>query len=132
LTKRKISPSKKGEIKILIAEDNKMNQVMIKNLLNKLGFSNFKIVNNGKKAVDAAKLENYDIILMDINMPVMDGFEATKIIKEFNPDIPIYALTANVMAEDRDKCKKAGMEGFLPKPFKIKQLREVLDNINTP
>jgi CheY-like chemotaxis protein len=84
------------------------------------------------KQIIEDKLENFDIILMDINMPVMDGFEATKIIKEFNPDIPIYALTANVMAEDRDKCLKAGMEGFLPKPFKIEQLKEVLDNINTP
>ena len=117
-------------IKILIAEDNKMNQLMIKNLLEKLGYKNFVLVENGKIAVEKAKNDKFDIILMDINMPVMDGFEATEIIKKTSPDIPIYALTANVMNEDKEKCLKMGMTGFIPKPFKIEQLKEVLEKVS--
>ncbi len=118
-------------IKILVAEDNKMNQIMIKNLFDKLGFKNFTLVENGKLAVEKVKEEKFDVIFMDINMPVMDGFEATKLIKKIAPDIPIYALTANVMNEDKEKCLKLGVSGFIPKPFKIKQIKEVLEKISS-
>ncbi len=122
---------KDKNIKLLVAEDNKMNQIMIKNLLNKLGYTNFKIADNGKIAVDLAKNEEFDLILMDVNMPIMDGFEATKQIKTIKPDIPIYALTANAMSEDREKCLNAGMNGFIPKPFKISDIEEVLKKFSS-
>ena len=131
---KKIKQHKKEEkiaaknLKILIAEDNKLNQKVIANFLKKLGYKNFKIVENGKLAVEAVQKENYDLILMDINMPVMDGTEATKLIKKDFPNIHIYALTANVMLEDRTSYEKIGMEKLIPKPFKLKDIQKALED----
>jgi len=128
--KKTIKDSELKNLKILVAEDNKLNQQVIKNFLKKLGYNNFKIVENGKIAVEEVHKENYDVVLMDINMPVMDGLEATRLIKKDFPDIPIFALTANVMMEDRIVYKNAGMEKFIPKPFKLEKLKEALETVS--
>ncbi len=127
LRKGEILQSKK-DLKILVAEDNKLNQKVIENFLKKLGYSNFKIVENGKLAVEEVQKNHFDLILMDINMPVMDGIKAAKLIKKDFPDIHIYALTANVMMEDRITYEKAGMEKFIPKPFKLNDIKEALES----
>lgn len=105
--------------RILIAEDNAMNQKYISNLLNKWGLS-YVIANDGKKALELAMEELFDIILMDIQMPVMDGYEAALNIRNtdnINRDTPILALTASAMADQKNKALAVGMSGFISKPF---------------
>ena len=112
--------------KILLVEDNKTNQEIVIGLLENSGLE-IDIVDNGQKAVESVKNNNdYELILMDIQMPVMNGYEATKIIKEINPNIPIIALTANAMKEDIQRTKKAGMNEHLNKPIEIDKLYQVL------
>lgn len=113
---------------ILVAEDNPLNQKLIEKVLLKLGYKP-KIVSNGKEAVEAVLLEHFDIVLMDLQMPMMDGIEATKLIiqqVESNNQPAIVALTANVVSETKDKCYKAGMRDFMTKPLQIEQLAEIL------
>lgn len=117
-------------VKLLMAEDNLINQKVIKSLLNKLQIEP-DIVDNGKKAVDASKIKDYHVVLMDIQMPEMDGIEATvKILAYFknqNKKPPIIlAVTANVIGDTRDKCIKAGMLGFISKPVSPQKLEESL------
>ena len=119
-----------SELKILIAEDNKVNQLLVKKLLEKLGYSNYKIVENGQLAIEALNEEDFDLILMDIQMPVMDGYEATKTIikywtKEKRPTI--IALSANVMEEDKRKAKDIGFDGYIEKPIDIEEFSKVLE-----
>ncbi len=109
----------KFEGKVLVAEDNKTNQMLIKILLDDMGL-NYKVVDDGEEAVQAFLDEEFDLILMDINMPNMDGLEATKQIRKANKDnhtIPIVALTANAMKEDVKKYHKAGMNSHVSKPI---------------
>ncbi|MFH4967805.1 ATP-binding protein [Gaetbulibacter sp. M240] len=101
---------------ILIAEDNKINQVVTKNLLRLQNYS-CHVVENGSEAVEYAKNKSLDLILMDINMPVMDGVEATELIREFNPNIPIIALTAADIDYVRENYSEIGFSGILTKPF---------------
>nr|WP_298993633.1 ATP-binding protein [uncultured Polaribacter sp.] len=102
--------------KLLLVEDNPINVMVGKQILIK---SNLKVesVINGQQAVDKLKEENYDIVLMDINMPVMDGYKATKEIRKFNSEVPILALSAEVFSEVKDKISDCGMNGFIYKPF---------------
>jgi CheY-like chemotaxis protein len=116
-----------SHIKILIVEDNKTNQVVLEKLLKKLSYTNITIVDDGIHAVDAAKVSNYNIILMDICMPIMDGYEATTQIREFNNTTKIIALTANALPEDKIKCVEAGMDYYLSKPINIKDLKYALE-----
>ena len=103
--------------KILLVEDNKVNQIVAKGTLKNLGITDVDIANNGQEAVDKTKIETYDLILMDLQMPVMDGFESTRIIRETDKDIPIVALSAAVMQEDKQKTTEAGMNAHLAKPI---------------
>lgn len=105
-----------NEERILLVEDNPINVMVGKQLLEK---SKLKVdaVNNGLKGVERLKAESYDLILMDINMPVMDGYEATREIRKFNSEIPILALSAEVFSEIKDKINDCGMNGFIYKPF---------------
>ena len=119
-----------SELRILVAEDNKVNQLLVKKLLQKLGYSNYKIVENGQLAIEALNEEDFDLILMDIQMPVMDGYEATKTIikywtKEKRPTI--IALSANVMEEDKKKAKEIGFDGYIEKPIDIDEFSKVLE-----
>jgi CheY-like chemotaxis protein len=111
-------------LKLLIAEDNEFNQVVIKDTLENLvpGIS-VAIAENGKMAVEMVQQGNYDMVLMDVHMPLMDGYEATRFIRNnLKKDIPIVALTASVIRGDLDKCTQAGMNGYIPKPFKRAEL----------
>ncbi|MBS0300335.1 MAG: response regulator [Proteobacteria bacterium] len=109
--------------KILVAEDNPVNQEVAKAMLARLGMET-TIANDGKHAVELVYNHPYDIILMDCQMPVMDGFEATSQIRKRFSDIPIIALTANATEDDRTHCLNAGMNDFLSKPYSIDQLQQ--------
>jgi len=101
--------------RILIAEDNDSNFILMTYILKK--YYQFDRARNGQEAVDMVEKGNYDIILMDIKMPVLDGMEATRQIKEKHPSLPIIALTANAFDSDRQLAFEAGCDEFLPKPI---------------
>ena len=100
--------------KILIAEDNDSNYILMSYILKK--YFEYERAKNGQEAVEKAKANQYDAILMDIKMPIMDGLEATKAIREFNSEVPIVALTANAFDSDRQAAMEAGCNDFLAKP----------------
>ncbi len=103
-------------IKVLVVEDIPLNQLLMKTLLDDFGFER-DIAENGKIAIEKLKKESYDIVLMDLQMPIMNGFEATKYIrKTMNSKIPIIALTADVTTVDLAKCKEVGMNDYIAKP----------------
>jgi CheY-like chemotaxis protein len=115
-----------NSVRILVAEDNDTNQKLIRKTLEKLGYG-CELVNNGAEAVEAAKRKYYDLILMDVMMPEMDGYEATKQIisgtdTTFKP--VIIAMTANALADDKNKAMKAGMDDYISKPFRIADIEE--------
>ena len=115
--------------KILVAEDNDSNFILMTYILRK--FYAYERAKNGQEAVDLVANGGYDMVLMDIKMPVMDGLEATKVIKEKHPDLPIIALTANAFDSDRQLAVQAGCNDFLSKPVSsdlcIKTIRKFLD-----
>jgi CheY-like chemotaxis protein len=122
-----IKKSLPAEIKLLIAEDNEMNMMLAKNIVTKLlPHSAIIEAENGRQAVQRYEDENPDIILMDIQMPVMDGLEATRVIREKNEAITIIALTAGVRKEEKEECLKAGVDYFLGKPINKTALRDIL------
>ncbi len=107
-------------VRILVVEDNFMNKVLVKELLQVHGYGVLE-ASNGKEAVDMAESHHPDIILMDINLPEMDGMESTHIIKsrESTKDIPVLALTASAMKGDEEKFLKEGFDGYVPKPIQL-------------
>jgi CheY-like chemotaxis protein len=111
-----------NKVKILIAEDNLINQKLLTRLLQKIAVD-FTIVNNGQEVLIAIQKDQYDILFMDIHMPVMDGIEATRLIRNDhnnqNLSIKIIAMTANVMKEDFDKFMEIGMNDVITKPFTL-------------
>lgn len=118
---------------ILIAEDNDLNQKLIQRLLKTRGHTSV-ITENGAEAIEALKKQYFDLILMDIQMPEMDGIQATEFIRAdksglFNPKIPIVAVTAYAFNEDREKCFSAGMNDFMPKPINNEKLNSVLEGV---
>lgn len=116
-----------SSLRILVAEDNEINQKVAQHTLRRLGYQ-AKIAYNGHQVLDALEKEPFDLIFMDIQMPGMDGLEATKRIRaiEAYKDIVILAMTANATKEDENVCLEAGMNGFIPKPVRINTLRDVL------
>ncbi len=118
-------------LSVLVAEDNQVNQTIISAMLRQLGHIP-TLVATGRAALDALARENFDLVLMDLNMPEMDGLEATRLLRvgtsgARNPRITVIALTANVMDGDRDACLAAGMDGFLSKPVTIATLRKAVE-----
>ncbi len=111
--------------KILLAEDNKINQIVTKKLLNKIGY-NCVIAENGSEAVELLKKDQFDLVLMDINMPVLDGMQATLEIREFNTTTPIIALTASELSEVEEECRQAGMNDLVNKPLNKSDLKKVI------
>ncbi|MCF7956508.1 MAG: response regulator [Phycisphaerae bacterium] len=111
--------------KVLVAEDNASNQMLIKILLEKLGIT-VTIVEDGEQAVQAAMSQPFDLILMDMQMPKMNGYEATQALRQQNFDLPIIALTANAMKGDAEKCIAAGCSGYMPKPVNKDLLHDTL------
>ncbi len=115
-------------LRILIAEDNLINQKLIARMLQKLGYET-TIVENGIQVIDALKKKNFNVILMDIQMPEMDGFKTTQFIRQMPFDQPyIIALTANAMSQDEEECLKMGMNDFVAKPIRITDIINVLKN----
>ncbi len=110
---------------ILLAEDNSINQDIIVGLLDGSGIT-VDIVGNGHLAVERCRERNYDLVLMDLQMPVLDGYAAAQLIRKFDPDIPIIALTANAMASDVEKTRQVGMNEHLNKPIDVEKLFAVL------
>jgi signal transduction histidine kinase/CheY-like chemotaxis protein len=118
-------------VHVLVAEDNKINQKLILNVLNRLGIE-VTIANNGQEALERRMKNEYDMIFMDIEMPVMGGMEATGQIisyerKNHKPHIPIVALTANALAGDREKYMSAGMDSYLSKPINLEALNHLFE-----
>lgn len=116
---------------ILLAEDNPVNQMVEKQMLENLGYK-VTVAANGKEAVTLFVKNDYDLILMDCQMPVMDGFAATKEIRSFiqvhqKSDIPIIALTANALVGDKERCLDAGMDGYITKPVTLEELEIILE-----
>jgi PAS domain S-box-containing protein len=110
------------DIKVLVAEDNLINQKVVNITLLKQGADVF-IAGNGKLAIEALKAQPFDVILMDLQMPEVDGYQATRIIrKEINNTIPIVAMTADALKGEAEKCFEAGMNGYISKPFEPKEL----------
>jgi len=121
----------KRKIRILVAEDNPVNQKVAIALLRKMGMQS-DVVANGLEAVNALQTIPYDLVLMDCQMPEMDGYEATSKIRQpeskaLNPRIPIIAMTALAMFGDREKCIQAGMDDFIAKPVLRRDLTKMLD-----
>lgn len=112
--------------KILVAEDHTVNQVLFKTILENIGHE-VDIANNGLEAVESAKLNSYDIIFMDVQMPEMNGYEATVEIRSLGVKTPIIAVTASAIKGEKEKCLSVGMTDFLTKPFKKIDLIPVLD-----
>ncbi|MBA4393679.1 MAG: hypothetical protein C0407_09020 [Desulfobacca sp.] len=131
ITQHTIADSVKSWIRILVAEDNPTNQAVAVGILKKLGYQ-ADVAANGLEAVRALQKITYDVVLMDCQMPEMDGFEATRAIREedsavLNPRIPIIALTAHALKGDREKCLNAGMDDYLTKPVSPQELEMALD-----
>jgi CheY-like chemotaxis protein len=115
---------------ILLVEDSPVNQMVATGVLKKMGHR-VDVAENGFKAIEALKQNNYDLVLMDCHMPEMDGFKATALLRDprtgaVNPKVPVIAVTASVLEGSYDKCLEAGMDDYLAKPFKPDQLHDVI------
>jgi signal transduction histidine kinase/CheY-like chemotaxis protein len=114
--------------RVLLVEDNPVNQLVAKGMLGKLGCEVI-VAAHGAEALDQLEYSDFDLVLMDCNMPVMDGYEASRQIRHSGrwPQLPIVALTANAMSEERERCRAAGMSDYLAKPFRREELAALLD-----
>ncbi|MFQ5964700.1 MAG: PAS domain S-box protein [Candidatus Scalinduaceae bacterium] len=132
VTRHSISEDHKRRIRILVAEDNIINQKIALRILDKkLGY-HADVVTNGKEAIESLERLDYDLVLMDCQMPEMDGYEATRTIRNENSTvrnhrIPIIAMTANTMRGDREKCLEAGMDDYVTKPINVRELADVIE-----
>ena len=126
----KLSPSL-ADAKVLLADDSPINQAVTRSMLQHLGLAQIDIVDDGGAAVDRASQESYDLILMDCKMPVMDGYQATRVIREREIEgparVPIVALSGKVLDGDRQRCIENGMDDCLGKPFELAGLRALLE-----
>lgn len=119
--------SERYPLNILVAEDNQMNQKLIMKVLSKLGYE-AELAADGLEALDLVNKKTFDVILMDVQMPKMDGLEATRIIKKRFPERPfIIAMTANALQTDLQICMDAGMDDYISKPFKLDDLVNKLE-----
>jgi len=118
--------------RILLVEDNKVNQIVAIRMLRKIGMSNVVLVDNGEKAVNEVKKQHFDAVIMDCQMPVMDGYVATAEIRKlegYARNVPIIAVTADAMEGDRERCIAAGMTDYIAKPINSVRLSEVLERL---
>ena len=127
VTQHSIAEARRSEARILLAEDNKVNQKVALALLKKLGYEYVDLAEDGEQALAKMETQTYDLILMDCLMPNMDGFTATRELRRRGTTLPILAITANVMAGDVEQCLAAGMNEHLHKPINLQVLGEALD-----
>ncbi|GJM20763.1 MAG: hypothetical protein DHS20C15_06780 [Planctomycetota bacterium] len=122
--------SRHGKLRILVVEDNPVNQRVAEGLLRRQGYS-CTTADNGRQGLDAVRRAEFDVVLMDCQMPEMDGFEATRAIRDFERasgrHTPIVAMTANAMKGDSERCRDAGMDDYIPKPIQPEVLYETLE-----
>ncbi len=117
--------------RILMCEDNEMNQLLVRNMFRDTNV-NLEIVSNGRQAIEKLKTESFDLIFMDIQMPELDGYQTTQIIRnELKIDVPIIALTAHSMIKEKDKCLSLGMNDYLSKPFRKQEIFTLLSKWNS-
>ncbi len=131
VTRHTLSEAGRLKVRILLVEDNPTNQQVALGILKKLGFR-ADAVGDGREAITALEATSYDLVFMDVQMPVMDGFEATRAIRSgqtgiTNPGIPIIAMTAHAMKGDRERCLEAGMDDYIAKPVSPKAMAEMID-----
>jgi CheY-like chemotaxis protein len=115
---------------VMVVEDDAINMMLITEVLRKMGFEILK-AENGKKAIEILPLHQPELIFMDVNMPELDGFATTRLIRQMpepHCSIPIIALTADAMQGDKEKCIEAGMNSYVSKPFRLEEIESVLKN----
>ena len=122
-------------LQILLAEDNIVNQKVAIALLKKWGHV-ITVANNGKEALVALENQDFDVVLMDVQMPEMDGLEATRLIRHpqsaiRDPNIPIIAMTAHAMKGDRERCMEAGMNDYVSKPLNVEELFKIINKFSS-
>ncbi|AFM24655.1 PAS domain S-box protein [Desulfomonile tiedjei] len=131
ITRHSIRESTK-RLHILLAEDNAVNQKLAVKMLERMGHT-VSVSANGQEALDCLKIQKFDLVLMDVQMPIMDGLEATRIVREHektsNEHVPIVAMTAYAMKGDKEKCLDAGMDGYISKPINAQELFETLEDL---
>ena len=130
ITRHTLAERARRRARILLAEDNPVNQKVALKALEKLGYQ-ADVANDGAQALQATRDKRYDLVLMDVQMPVMDGMEATQADPRsesgtLNPAVIIVALTAHAMTGDRERCLNMGMDDYLAKPIKAAELQEVI------
>lgn len=111
-----------GDRRVLVADDNKVNRFILQKFFRKWDIK-ADFVENGKDAVDAVNQQGYQLVIMDLHMPEMDGLEATKVIKSYGVEVAIIGLSASISEEERIAAKDAGMDDFIVKPFQPEDLR---------
>jgi two-component system, sensor histidine kinase and response regulator len=130
-TRQKETPSSTAQLNVLLAEDNVVNQLLMQRLLNKRGHR-VTIADTGTAVLAALERDSFDLIFMDVQMPELDGFEATREIRrreaESGEHLTIIALTAHAMSGDRERCLASGMDGYMTKPINPKELDEALNS----
>lgn len=127
-----VSKNDLGNLKILLCEDNVLNQKLAKSVINNFGFE-LDIAQNGEEGIEFLSQKEYDLVLMDLQMPVKDGYQTTEYIRnQMNSDIPIIAMTAHSLVGEQELCYKVGMNGYVPKPFKQSVLLKAIKTVMTP
>ena len=121
-----------GDFRILVAEDNSISTKVIRGMLGKLNLQP-DTASNGEEALNAMKAKPYDLVLMDCEMPVLDGFSATEQLRaweaeEKRPRTPVVALTAHILSEHKERARAVGMDGHMSKPVELSQLRELIEH----
>jgi two-component system sensor histidine kinase/response regulator len=128
----KNQPDPADALRILVAEDNPVNQLLLTRLLEKRGHS-VKVAGNGRLALDCTEEVSYDLLFMDVQMPEMDGMEATRVLREreskTGTHLTVIGVTAHALVGDRERCLQSGMDGYLSKPIRPAELEEVLDRL---
>ena len=120
----KLPQKMKGKVRVLVVEDNEVNQLLVKTLLEKKG-ADVSLVSDGKQAIKKATAKEYDLIFMDISMPEMNGYQASKTLRKNGLRTPIIALTAHAFQETQEKCRAAGMNGFISKPYRDEDILKI-------
>ncbi len=131
ITRHTLAEDRKRKIRILVVEDDQVNKMVALRILEKLGYG-ADAVSHGEEALVALERTPYDLVLMEVQLPVMDGFETTRMIRDSksrvqNPDVPIIAMTAHAMKGDRERCLEAGMDDYVSKPVQPQELVEAIE-----